>query len=557
MVSEITNNDRTVIYELPIPLASSAAALPPKETPASTTEDKSTSTPASSIEVPASSRPPTPRPKLPPFILPVYHTIHEEPISSSSFGSYRHKPQNSEGKLFGIPTFIFLEQEDEDGGIAPITQERIYEAVLGQYRRWTERADHLYNWRAGDADGDSSSASDPDKEKVVPNGHLSVASTTDSLNTVVASPSIEGDEDAMKIDYEAPSGPPPASPQPIYVGPKLDLFKVALKEAPQMYQTKQQQHHIATAGMGMTVAYDSAKPVSWADRTIVSEEEESEEVPDEEEGDIADEAKLPSASSEFVPIDMDATPDPTEHGDANSIELDATPTITANKLSAGPQFIQLKASDILRCEWDAQFLEYYFGPQGRGDGALWERFNVHVDPSLPSPEERQAASKKTITLEDCLEEFCREERLGEDDLWYCPNCKKHQQATKQFQIWKVPDVLVVHLKRFSNSRLLRDKIDAMVDFPVEGLDLSKRVGEKLFWDELERDEDHTLEGIDMGDIAHEGMIYDLFAVDEHLGGMGGGHYRAHALNADDNQWYWYDDAHVSKCRAEDAVVSSS
>ena len=34
-------------------------------------------------------------------------------------------------------------------------------------------------------------------------------------------------------------------------------------------------------------------------------------------------------------------------------------------------------------------------------------------------------------------------------------------------------VLVVHLKRFSYSRYSRDKLDTLVEFPLEGLDLSR------------------------------------------------------------------------------------
>ncbi|KAJ7601371.1 hypothetical protein DFH06DRAFT_1408416 [Mycena polygramma] len=49
---------------------------------------------------------------------------------------------------------------------------------------------------------------------------------------------------------------------------------------------------------------------------------------------------------------------------------------------------------------------------------------------------------------------------------------------RQFDLWKAPDVLVVHLKRFSSSRTLRDKIDAFIDFPVEGLDLGDMIGER-------------------------------------------------------------------------------
>lgn len=38
---------------------------------------------------------------------------------------------------------------------------------------------------------------------------------------------------------------------------------------------------------------------------------------------------------------------------------------------------------------------------------------------------------------------------------------------------RFPQVLVVHLKRFSYSRYSRDKLDTPVGFPLEGLDLSR------------------------------------------------------------------------------------
>ncbi len=63
------------------------------------------------------------------------------------------------------------------------------------------------------------------------------------------------------------------------------------------------------------------------------------------------------------------------------------------------------------------------------------------------------------------------EQLDEANSWYCPRCKKHVRATKKLDIWSLPEILVVHLKRFSHSRLSRDKIDARVNFPLEGLDL--------------------------------------------------------------------------------------
>jgi ubiquitin carboxyl-terminal hydrolase 4/11/15 len=104
------------------------------------------------------------------------------------------------------------------------------------------------------------------------------------------------------------------------------------------------------------------------------------------------------------------------------------------------------------------------------------------------------------------------------DTWYCPRCKEHRRASKKFELWRTPDILVMHLKRFSSSAMRRDKLDVMVDFPVEGLDLTSRVVE-----------------------SQEGKqeIYDLIAVDDHWGGLGGGHYTAFAKSYVDGEWYEY------------------
>ena len=61
---------------------------------------------------------------------------------------------------------------------------------------------------------------------------------------------------------------------------------------------------------------------------------------------------------------------------------------------------------------------------------------------------------------------CKLRTLVSPLLRYCPTCKKHQQATKKFDLWSLPRLLVVHLKRFSYNRCWRDKLDTVVDFPI-------------------------------------------------------------------------------------------
>lgn len=174
-------------------------------------------------------------------------------------------------------------------------------------------------------------------------------------------------------------------------------------------------------------------------------------------------------------------------------------------------------------EWRDEGHDAIFGGKPEGDDFrgtdTWSRMPIMEDAELARARRRREERKaKGIHLEDCLDEFAKEEILSADDPWFCPKCKEHRRASKKFELWKCPDILVIHLKRFSSSRSFRDKIDVMIDCPVEGLDLSTRVG------------------------INEGkeMIYDLFAVDNHYGGLGGGHYTAYVKNWYDGKWYYCD-----------------
>uniref|UniRef100_A0A8C5HX07 Ubiquitin carboxyl-terminal hydrolase 15 n=1 Tax=Gouania willdenowi TaxID=441366 RepID=A0A8C5HX07_GOUWI len=147
--------------------------------------------------------------------------------------------------------------------------------------------------------------------------------------------------------------------------------------------------------------------------------------------------------------------------------------------------------------------------------------------------EYKPQKKAFFKLNDCIELFTTKEKLGAEDPWYCPNCKQHQQATKKLDLWSLPPVLVVHLKRFSYSRYMRDKLDSLVDFPLRYLDMSE-----------------FLINPNAGP-----CLYDLIAVSNHYGGMGGGHYTAYAKNKDDGKWYNFDDSSVSPASEDQIVVS--
>eukprot|EP00096_Caligus_rogercresseyi_P014828 TRINITY_DN7315_c0_g1_i3.p1 TRINITY_DN7315_c0_g1~~TRINITY_DN7315_c0_g1_i3.p1 ORF type:complete len:1142 (+),score=411.60 TRINITY_DN7315_c0_g1_i3:251-3676(+) len=155
---------------------------------------------------------------------------------------------------------------------------------------------------------------------------------------------------------------------------------------------------------------------------------------------------------------------------------------------------------------------------------------LETDPSVD-----RIHQKTPIKLSDCLELYTTTEKLGEDDAWYCPRCSKHQQATKKFDLWSLPSILVISLKRFSYTRNWRDKLDTLVDFPVNGLDMSSYI--------INRN--------------HDPAIYDLIAVSNHYGVMGGGHYTAMAKNKNDGEWYNFDDASVNPKKEKDVVTNAA
>ncbi|CDY16616.1 BnaC09g36570D [Brassica napus] len=143
--------------------------------------------------------------------------------------------------------------------------------------------------------------------------------------------------------------------------------------------------------------------------------------------------------------------------------------------------------------------------------------------------------QETVSLYKCLEAFLKEEPLGPDDMWYCPGCKEHRQAIKKLDLWRLPEILVIHLKRFSYSRFMKNKLEAYVDFPIDGLDLSSYIS-------------YT-----NGQTTYRYMLY---AISNHYGSMGGGHYTAYVHHGGD-RWYDFDDSQVNKISQEKIKTSAA
>eukprot|EP00075_Anas_platyrhynchos_P032882 XP_027322135.1 ubiquitin carboxyl-terminal hydrolase 8 isoform X3 [Anas platyrhynchos] len=145
------------------------------------------------------------------------------------------------------------------------------------------------------------------------------------------------------------------------------------------------------------------------------------------------------------------------------------------------------------------------------------------------------ASTSKCTLQECLRLFSKEEKLTDNNRFYCSHCKTRRDSLKKIEIWKLPPVLLVHLKRFSYDGRWKQKLQTSVDFPLETLDLSQYViGPK---NNLKR--------------------YNLFSVSNHYGGLDGGHYTAYCKNASKQRWFKFDDHEVSEISSSSVKSSAA
>jgi ubiquitin C-terminal hydrolase len=185
------------------------------------------------------------------------------------------------------------------------------------------------------------------------------------------------------------------------------------------------------------------------------------------------------------------------------------------------------------------------GDGGGGDGGGAEGGGKpKMGGTLPARRRGNAARHKMelskCKLSDCLDKFSATEMLDDDNLPTCDRCKKKRRCTKTLSVYRHPQVLVIHIKRFSYTTVSRDKMETDVSFPSEGLDMSGY----LSWDVKDA-------GVGGGRPAHvhgTAPVYDLVGVCHHMGGLTGGHYTSFvdtSFGSGERKWTHFNDARVS------------
>lgn len=208
---------------------------------------------------------------------------------------------------------------------------------------------------------------------------------------------------------------------------------------------------------------------------------------------------------------------------------------------------------------------------------------------------------KDITLEDCLDAFSAQEEIPEA---YCSKCKEFRSSTKQMSVWRLPPVMIIHLKRFQFTQHLRRKLRNMVVFPLEGLDFSRIVtsGSQMGCgnsnefvkkhvsdattnssstsstetatssassENISKDSNNDISSDSkkpsnqhcnscLGSTGNgTESLYDLYGVVHHLGALSGGHYVASIRSEIDGKWRLFNDAQVTEISSRDIVDASA
>lgn len=196
-------------------------------------------------------------------------------------------------------------------------------------------------------------------------------------------------------------------------------------------------------------------------------------------------------------------------------------------------------------------------------------FNAFSTLSLPIP---QKLDKGAVLLQDCLREFTQTELLDADNRWHCPRCCRFTKLTKTISITRLPQILVIHFKRFHIMRSGQfQKLETFVSYPVaQQLDLGRylpKVGSFLDAEAtvprmLVQEETRLMNGFpprnQMGPFK-----YQLYAVANHFGNLSTGHYTLYVkkpghgidIGAKSPGWCYFNDSRVTTECPESQVLN--
>ena len=131
---------------------------------------------------------------------------------------------------------------------------------------------------------------------------------------------------------------------------------------------------------------------------------------------------------------------------------------------------------------------------------------------LSTPQITQGIPTPPVTLEQSLELFSAVEILCDENAWECPTCKKKTKSLQQIGLWKLPQIFLIHLKRFNGIQKIRYEIQ----FPA------RMVIQEPCSSEMKQ--------------------YELYGIVNHQGELNFGHYTSFVRIIDN--WFFVNDTQV-------------
>jgi ubiquitin C-terminal hydrolase len=147
-------------------------------------------------------------------------------------------------------------------------------------------------------------------------------------------------------------------------------------------------------------------------------------------------------------------------------------------------------------------------------------FEPHIMLSVSIPENAK-------NLYDCLKYMSQTVELQGENAFDCSTCGEKTDAKQNTYVWEAPNILIIHIKRFSQTaygtRIIRtEKNNTKIDFPFNDL---------------------TLDDV-YSPFNKKNDTYSLYGVVHQYGSLNGGHYNASCFNIVSQKWYSFDDSSV-------------
>mmetsp|Transcript_14551 Transcript_14551/g.38925 ORF Transcript_14551/g.38925 Transcript_14551/m.38925 type:complete len:289 (+) Transcript_14551:792-1658(+) len=198
-----------------------------------------------------------------------------------------------------------------------------------------------------------------------------------------------------------------------------------------------------------------------------------------------------------------------------------------------------------------------------------ETLRISANPSISARLKSAIGMRNRYrSINASLDLYFASEVLDGDEMYVCEHCNKRPahvpstrvtsdgqvpgivktRAVKRFQIRRLPPVLVLHLKRFSQVTLLRPG-------------LQKALGQVEFPLHLRMDKYMCPASDDEPCAANREQLYTLMAVVVHGGMLYGGHYTAYVREGCDGDflggWYYCSDAQVFRVKEKDVLAAEA